>query len=587
MRTKPGESTPSVTSVTQSVATVLYSRGMSKRHAAFLLLLLAFIIIPAAFAHAQGGTPPPDTPTPAPTPSLLDVGGNCLGLKFEKCLPGLGHYPLWTIIGLVLLVLAGLLVLSFFEGAREKMKEWGKAFAGWLAKPFSRSADPTHYYLTHFISDFEDPKYQPFTGDDVRKPTLEKIYLPLDLRLEASGEGEADPTHKRELLGRALRLGGDREQLADALRRAKKHLALIGGAGSGKSTFLQWAGLACAKDYARQRLNDDEQRALIHALNRVTYSPARFRLARFFRLTHPLFPVFIPLGEFDQYCLNPFDPQQPEKLLGDPLPPNAETLLKFACWRFNRRHAKHKAALTPAYFENRLRSGALLLFDGVDEVVFERRENVRRAVQGLLREDVVSPRTRVLLTSRPPGYAREAWSGDFLKGDVLPMTDDQRDTLITSLFRAIYSDSDRASDKTRTLIASLEASDERVQAMARTPLLTTIFAKLQHNAYRLPDQRARVYKEAVDLILDEVYRKEDRGPTAPETGDSGQRLKRLSHIAFELQRAGVGEAGLIREDLIAKICADTGSAERPALEAWLRGFLHTLAKNACLIEETQ
>lgn len=227
------------------------------------------------------------------------------------------------------------------------------------------------------------------------------------------------------------------------------------------------------------------------------------------------------------------------------------------------------------------------MFDGVDEVVFERREAVRRAVQGLLREGFVSPRTRVLLTSRPPGYAREAWSDDFLKCDVLPMTRDQRDRLIRSLFRAIYTDQDRAADKTRTLINSLNRSDERVQEMAQTPLLTTIFAKLQHNAYRLPDQRARVYKEAIDLILDEVYRKEDRFSAALEAGDSGQRLTRLSRIAFELQRAGVGEAGMIREDLIEKVSADASPPERPALAAWLRGFLHTMSKNACLIEETQ
>ncbi len=551
-----------------------------------LCLLLFFCVFFVAGVRAQGGTPTPAPQvTPVPTPTLT-LDKKCLAnLMGEDCRKGIAEeFPLpWAIA-----IIVGIVVISAVgAGLLVRLKDAGQALPDWLPQLW-RGRDTTSRYLKLFIADFSDPKYQPFTGDDVRKPKLEKIYLSLDLRPEASGDIEGDAATDKLSPTRLMRMGGEsRVQLPMAIRSARKHLALIGGAGCGKSTFLQWAGLACARDCARQHFNDDLQRELVYALSQTTVHPLLFRFLRFLHLTQPLFPVFIPLGEFDQYCLHPHDPQQPEKKLDGTLPPNAESLLKFACWRVNQRHAGLKHFFTPQYLTSRLREGALLLFDGMDEVRFERRDGVRHAVQDLLREAALSKRSRVLLTSRPPGYTREAWSDDFLKCDVLPMTSNQRNTLIYQLFRAIYSDRDKTDAKTRTLIDSLDQSDERVQTMAQTPLLATIFAKLQHNAYRLPDQRARVYKEAIDLILDEVYRKEERTLSVSEASDSGQRLTWLSRIAFELQQAAVGEAGLIREDLLTRVCADAKPSEVPALKDKLRSFLHTMAKNACLIEETQ
>jgi formylglycine-generating enzyme required for sulfatase activity len=555
---------------------------MSNARAAFLFLVFVRLFA-AAPAHAQGGTPPP----PTPTPTFPEVVGLCT-TGSEKCIPAaVMHYPwpalLVALVALLALAAVGRGLLKWLESLGER------APAGLWA--LVRRRDPVRYYLRNFISDFEDPKYQPFTGDDVRKPKLEKIYLSLDLRPDAvSGDDETKTSREKELgerlMGRAME---SRVSLADAARRSKKHLALVGGAGCGKSTFLQWTGLACAKDCARNKL-DEGQREIVWTLSKTTQPRWAFRVMRWLRLSRPLFPVFVPLGEFDQYCRDPRDPIQPDKKLDGPLPPNAENLLRFACWRFNRRHQDYSAVFAPDYLKGKLRAGCLLLFDGVDEVAFERRELIRQAIGGLLREDYLSPRTRVLLTSRPPGYAREAWSDDFLRCEVLPMTTRQRDTLIRALFHTIYTNQDKAEEKSEALIESLdEKSDERVREMAQTPLLATIFAKLQHNNYRLPDQRARVYKEAVELILDEVYRRDDveRPAAAPDTGDSGQRLTWLSRLAFELHRAGVGEAGMIRHDLIDAASQGVPEAERPALADRLRAFIHTIAKNACLLEETQ
>jgi hypothetical protein len=369
---------------------------MSPKRAAFLFLLVVLLLTTRS-AFAQGGTPPP----PTPTPTFPEVVGLCT-TGSERCIPAAAaHYPLPALLAVsaVLLALAavGRGLLKWLESLGERAPTWLWALV--------RRRDPARYYLRNFISDFEDPKYQPFTGEDVRKPKLEKIYLSLDLRPDAvSGDGDESKTGGEKELGERLlgRAMESRISLAGAVRRSKKHLALVGGAGSGKSTFLQWTGLACAKDCARNKL-DDEQRETVWALSKTAQPRWAFRVMRWLRLSRPLFPVFVPLGEFDQYCRDPRDPAQPGQKLDGPLPPNAETLLRFACWRFNRRHQDYGTAFTPDYLKGKLRAGCLLLFDGVDEVAFERRELIRQAIGGLLREDYLSPRTRVLLTSRPPG----------------------------------------------------------------------------------------------------------------------------------------------------------------------------------------
>ena len=342
---------------------MLYSRTVTALRAVLLTLVVIFCLA-AASAPTNTPIPPTETTTPAPTAtvsatlSVPEVAGRCAELKFSDCFSGAANYGTVTIIGIVTLAVIVIIGYAFISGIGETAKDWGRAFAAWVSTLLRRGSDS--YYLGHFITDFTDPKYQPFTGDEVKdKPTLEKVYLSLSLRPEALGDSDDRKTDDKAAgLERAVgRFPAGRVKLAEAFRQSKKNLALIGGAGSGKSTFLQWAGLACAKDYARRRL-DRSQREFVWALSKAGRSLRVFRIRRWLLLTRPLFPIFIPLGEFDQFCGNPRDPQWPEKKMDGPLPPNAETLLMFACWRFNRAHPEHKQAVTPGYLKRKLR-GAL------------------------------------------------------------------------------------------------------------------------------------------------------------------------------------------------------------------------------------
>ena len=528
--------------------------------------------------------------------------GKCIE-RDKACIPdALDNYG-WQST-LIFLMLAAIGAALF-----DKLRKWaGRGLDALEDRASLLFHDPTRYYLKHFINDLEEPKYQPFIGDDVKKPKLEKIFLPLDLRPEEviveknqgrGKEGLAEagllkrttPSSAFENLLVRLRLRrppkepSERVELSRVILAAKRHVAMVGIAGSGKSTLVQWVGLSCARDYYERGTLNSEQIKVMRSLNRSTLPRIVFAAARRLGIMRPLFPVFIPLGELDWFSRNPRDICEVEKSLNGTLPLNSETLLKFICWNFNRWHPDLKQAVTPDFFKRKMREGCVLLLDGVDEVTFERRELLRQAVRGFLQENYHPKRTRVLLTSRP-SYTRELWSDDFEACEVLAMTREQRDTLIDSLFSAIYApNEDRARREAQRLSESLDQnSDPHVREMSYTPLLTTIFAKIQHSGNRLPDQRAQVYREAVDLLLSEAYRK--KGLESPRQLPSNA-LIWISEIAFELHQAAIGEEGLIQDDLIERLAARRAAEDRTHFADEIKAFVNQLAQNVCLLEETR
>jgi hypothetical protein len=184
-----------------------------RARAAFLFLLFLLLVV-AASVRAQGGTPPP----PTPTPTFPEVVGLC-ATGSEKCIPAaVTHYPWPALLAILVILLAvaavGRGLLKWLEGLGERApaRLWALACR----------RDPARYYLRNFISDFEDPKYQPFTGDDVRKLKLEKIYLSLDLRPDAVSDSDERKTDREKEIGERLvgRAMESRIPLAESVRRS-------------------------------------------------------------------------------------------------------------------------------------------------------------------------------------------------------------------------------------------------------------------------------------------------------------------------------------------------------------------------------
>ncbi len=152
------------------------------------------------------------------------------------------------------------------------------------------------------------------------------------------------------------------------------------------------------------------------------------------------------------------------------------------------------------------KSGALFIFDGLDEAGDEaRRTRVIEAVSEFMRS--AGQQCRYLLTARPYAWDESASLPRAVElGRVYRLDDldlDQINTFIEHWYRAVaaigWSLNDTPANKTLNLQTAVQRSD--LQTLARNPLLLTLMATLHSNLTRLPDDRADLYNEVVDLLL--------------------------------------------------------------------------------------
>ncbi|WP_273703258.1 hypothetical protein, partial [Candidatus Accumulibacter vicinus] len=145
--------------------------------------------------------------------------------------------------------------------------------------------------------------------------------------------------------------------------------------------------------------------------------------------------------------------------------------------------------------------GALFLLDGLDECGSEAaRQRVLGAVDEFMRS--AGRHCRFLLTARPyawPGGADPA-QGVYSLAD---LDDEQIEQFIRAWYAALArrqwlspGDAERKCDD---LLAARQRPDLR--PLARNPLLLTLMASLHANRGRLPDDRADLYDDSVDLLL--------------------------------------------------------------------------------------
>ena len=338
--------------------------------------------------------------------------------------------------------------------------------------------------------------------------------------------------------------------LVEAIRLTPR-LAVIGGAGSGKSTLLQWAGLACARAVVEPGKLTPEQGTFTKAAG-----------------DKPLLPVLIPLRDFNRDCMDTKKNR------------TARTLLDFITASIVEKHPALK--LPPDFFEIHLRQkGCLVMFDGVDEVDPDDRERIREAIEALVAEFKDNPRNRYLVTSRTVAYFGAAEVSGFRKCLVQNLTPEQRDLLIRNWCLAAYG-GDEAANQAGDLCHRINISDERVQALAITPLMVTIIALVHYDRRELPRQRAELYEHAVRIILTEPFKE---GEAAAEfKRDWETRRNRLAFIAFEMHRHKLDE--LPEDDLIDLIWREFGTPDQEKLARQAgRDFIRRVADRGGLLEE--
>jgi formylglycine-generating enzyme required for sulfatase activity len=381
---------------------------------------------------------------------------------------GFGYAASVLAAGILLLIL-----YYFFQGILKGSEEAGKGFFGRLAQPMLRFIADIRY-LTNFIAKHRLFGFRGIETMAVSKLDLDNAYIPLELTFESERTRKGDALEGITVLPRE---GGGAKpvSIAQVLEKQSK-VTIIGDAGSGKSALLQWLGLTAARYLFFRRLSQEQRRAA-----------AALRLNH---LLKPLFPVIIPLREYNAYCK---DKQ---------LPRSADTLYQYL---ERLPELSFKGLRLPADFFTRLmRRGCLLMLDGVDEVDDEHRQAVREAVEGL----VCLPGNRrssvYLVTTRPSAASVAAQLADFHQASVNPLSPDQRRSMVRVWSQAVNPTIDEAEDEYGRLMERIET--EPIVSIATTPLMVNIVALVFHNKKRLPSQRAELYELALEALITEVHR---------------------------------------------------------------------------------
>jgi len=274
------------------------------------------------------------------------------------------------------------------------------------------------------------------------------------------------------------------------------HLVLLGGPGSGKSTFINFVALCLAGET-------------------LGYEDANLTL-----LTAPLPPALSGVEGAEKEKEEP----QPQPWDHGPLLPVRVVLRDLAArglpdpgqqataehlWRFIAAELESAALgnYGPHLAQELLERGGLILLDGLDEVpqAYRRRTQIKQAVQDFA---ATFDRCRFLVTSRTYAYQRQDWKLEGFAEVVLsPFTPGQITRFIDGWYAHVGAvrgmDPDDAQGRATLLKTAVERS-ERLAELAAHPLLLTLMASL--HAWRggsLPEKREELYADAVDLLLDQ------------------------------------------------------------------------------------
>jgi len=376
---------------------------------------------------------------------------------------------------------------------------------------------------------------QSLQGTGPLSKPLSEVYVSLVARPHpAVAPGDPRGRPRRSL---AISLGEDSQEwehselveprpvdMADLLTLGDR-VAIVGGAGCGKTTFLSFVAASLAAALAGHDLDT-------RLKPRQPGAPL------------PI-PLFAPLRFWNRYrdaCL-----VRRDRIIDDP---DAGTLAGFLLWFLRYRYKNFEAASD--FFERLLKGrGCLIMLDGLDEVVSPaERRVVRDAVGRLL--DNQYPGTDCLVTAREAGYRDAPFGNDFLRCDVQPMTEDQIATLVEAWCAQIWqqeSDCDTASRELLEAITTLNKGRARrgQEPLIATPLLVTMVVSVKYSRRELPRERAKLYDACVDVVLESQYTGyEDEAGARRAVVDWGgppdKQREWLSQLAFEMHQGGAAGA---------------------------------------------
>ena len=318
---------------------------------------------------------------------------------------------------------------------------------------------------------------------------------------------------------------------AVTLLNREPFLVLLGDPGSGKSTFVNFVTIClCGEALEKTEANI---RQLTEPLPEGDEKSNKEKSSDKQPWEHPgLLPVRVILRDFAARGLPPAG-----------TPATAQHL-----WVFIEAELAHKE-YGPYLKKRMLKKGALMLFDGLDEVpeAHQRRKQIKEAI---LSFKSAYPNCRMLVTSRTYAYQKQDWQlPDFAVAVLAPFSKAQIHYFIDHWYAYIGELRGWHSDDYQGrafILKNAIANNASLWELAERPLLLTLMASL--HAWRggsLPEKREELYDDTVDLLLDcweqsRTARGTDGRPPVPQPSlaeylkvNRSKMRQLLNQLAFE------------------------------------------------------
>jgi len=338
--------------------------------------------------------------------------------------------------------------------------------------------------------------------------TLDKVYIRLDTTTRVDLMDEEKEKRRKD---RPYERGDIRPLSAWEAAGQTRRLALLGDPGSGKSTFVRNL-LACQADGL---LGNSE------------------------RVFDDLLPVLVQLRDLTPRL---------RALAAERLPVDRlkEKMAGAVCQQALDDLGRWGAADFASQMGDALREGrCLLVLDGLDEVPFDLRPQVRLAVGALLEQ--LHPE-RVIVTCRIRSYDGESVLPGFGAFTLAPFDEEKIGAFCRAWYQAQYGlgrvGRDEANQKGAALAEA--ATGEALQELASNPLMLTTMAIIHQKEIGLPSQRVRLYDLAVDVLLSR-WQQRKLGEEQVSEGlaaflrDERRRRKTMERLAYEAHCAGCGK----------------------------------------------
>ena len=141
-----------------------------------------------------------------------------------------------------------------------------------------------------------------------------------------------------------------------------------------------------------------------------------------------------------------------------------------------------------------------LVLDGLDEVPFDLREEVRDAVHAVT---ICHPLEKVIVTCRIRSYEGSAVLNGFERHELAPFNEEQINGFIEGWYKAALAhQSINAGElEERTEDLKEAALEPRLRKLAENPMLMTTMALVHQEKTELPRELVKLYNEAVDVLL--------------------------------------------------------------------------------------